>query len=472
MKVRSLTFRVVIGALIWIAVALGAGGYAVLEVFRDSAIRQFDQNLADELTLVSVAVSTSPGDPGRHMTSPSFSRVYSGLYWQADQADGPRFKSRSLWDWSLPIASPGAQIASADVAGPDDQELRMVTRQILAPDGAIWSIAVAADLSTLEAETALFQRGILPAALSLGAVLILAALLLLHTALTPLRQLRAAVRSLHADDDDAIRETFPSEVAPLVDDLNSMLAKNRRLRERGRAQAANLAHALKTPAAILQNEMERAGRGKPMDLALAGEAVDRIATTAQRHASQAIADPSDQHPGEKYDAVPVLDEVVRAIRRLFPQADLLVDIPESLALPMPPADQHEIFGNLLENAGKWARSRILVRLVPGDRTATLTIEDDGIGVPETDRGRILHQGVRLDPTRAGSGLGLTIVDDIVERYRGNLDLATSSLGGLLVRVTLPRVQQRAGNPHDNVQRDNGRSTEPLAAPELAASPGR
>lgn len=437
MKVRSLTFRVVIGALVWITVALGAGGFAVLEVFRDSAIRQFDQNLADELTLVSVAVSTSPDDPGRHMTSPSFSRVYSGLYWQADRADGPSFRSRSLWDWSLPLSSLGAEMTSVDVAGPDSQELRMVTRRIQAPDGAIWTIAVAADLSTLEAETALFQRGILPAALSLGVILILAALLLLHTALAPLRQLRAAVRSLHAADDDAITESFPSEVAPVVDDLNSMLAKNRRLRERGRTQAANLAHALKTPAAILQNEIERAVDGKPMDLALAGEAVDRIATTAQRHASQAIADPSDQQPGERYDAVPVLDEVVRAIRRLFPKTDVVVDMPERLELPMPPADQHEIFGNLLENAGKWARSKILVRLTPGDRTATLTIEDDGIGVPEADRQRILHQSVRLDQTKAGSGLGLTIVDDIVARYQGSLDLANSAVGGLLVRVSLP-----------------------------------
>ncbi len=435
-KPSSLRVRVLVGAVIWILVAVASGGYAVVEVFRDSAMRQFDQKLEQELTLLSVAVATAPENPSQRMTSPAFARVYSGFYWQAER-DGMQFKSRSLWDQVLEIPT-GQGMVRSEAIGPDDQNLRLLSRNLRAPDGVRWQLTVAADLAKLEEETALFQRGLLPAAGWLAAALIAAAVLVLHAALSPLKHLREAVRGLRAEDAGAITQSFPSEVAPLVRDLNDMLQKNTRLRIRGRAQAANLAHALKTPAAILMNEIDRVRSGEQLDLAIAEDAVGRIANVASHHASAAGAPPNDRPPDQRYDAVPLLDGVCRAIRKLFPELVVESDMPPRLQLAVAPSDQQEIYGNLLENAGKWAKSRIEARLSNGPDGAAFVVEDDGIGVPDAQRAHILHQGVRLDENKSGSGLGLAIVEEIVDRYDGSLDLDRSRMGGLKVQVVLPR----------------------------------
>lgn len=433
-KRRSLTFRVLLGAVIWVTFALGAGGVAVLEVFRSSALRQFDQRITEEIALLSVGVARTPGDPGQQMTSPSFARVYSGLYWQAQSAEAT-FRSRSLWDQSLDLSVAGFQEAD----GPDGQKLRLLARWVNAPDGTAWRIAIAADLAALDREMRQFQRGLIPAAALLAATLLCAAVLLLRSALGPLARLRRAVQALRQDSEVTIVEQFPAEVAPLVDDLNAVLDKNTRLREHGRAQAANLAHALKTPAAILQNEVDRARQGGEIDLDLTNEAITRITEAAARHMSAATG-PDGLAPGQRFDASALLEETGRAIERLFPDILIERESPGSLLVRMAPADQQEVFGNLLENAGKWARSRMKVTLSPTNGSMVLRVEDDGPGVPGSQRGRVLQQGVRLDQQVNGSGLGLAIVDEIVTKYEGHLTLGESELGGLLVEVKVPLTE--------------------------------
>ena len=129
---------------------------------------------------------------------------------------------------------------------------------------------------------------------------------------------------------------------------------------------------------------------------------------------------------------------MRAVRRLFPHVVFAVEAPDRLPLAVAPPDQQEIFGNLLENAGKWARGHVRIALAADRGQAVLTVEDDGAGVPAAQRERILQQGVRLDQSKGGSGLGLSIVNEIVGRYGGELTLDASPLGGLGARVTLPR----------------------------------
>ncbi|MEM7188131.1 MAG: sensor histidine kinase [Pseudomonadota bacterium] len=446
MKRRSLAVRVLTGAVIWVVLALGVGGFAVLQVFQASALRQFDQRIGDELALLSVGIARAPGNPAELMTSPSFARIYSGLYWQAQTASDV-FRSRSLWKQSLPLDDVGAR----EVAGPDGQTLRLLTRRINTPDGTAWLIGVAADLSVLQKETAQFRRGLLPAAAALALALMFAALLVLRTALRPLGQLRAAVQEIQAgsakvpgraaEAKDAAEtkfpaDAFPAEVAPLVQDLRTMLDKHARLSERGRAQAANLAHALKTPAAVLQNEIDRTAAGGEFDLTLAGDAVNRINAAAARHMSAATG-PETLPPGQSFDAVALLREIVGAVERLYPEKKISIDAPETIPARVAPSDQQEIYGNLIENAGKWAQSRIDVSLRNDLRGIVLTVADDGPGIPEAEWSRVLRQGVRLDQQVPGSGLGLSIVDDIVARYGGEITLGTAKMGGLLVEVRIP-----------------------------------
>ena len=324
-----------------------------------------------------------------------------------------------------------------EVKGPDNQVLRLVTRSLRTPDKRNWTLAVAANKTALQRETELFQQTLLISGALLGTVLLVAAFLLLRTALSPLKTLRQAVIDRHSNDSGQIGGRFPKEISPLVDDLNLLLQRNERLREKGRLQAANLAHALKTPAAILRNELANAARGEKMNLELADEAIESISAAADRHLSLIAAAPDEHFRAVEADMVPVAGEVVRAIGRLFSDVAFEIEAADSVPINMSRPDQMELLGNVVENAGKWARGKVLVKLANRDGSSMISVEDDGPGVPDSSHSAIIQQGMRLDEARSGSGLGLTIVADIVECHGGRLDLGRSVLGGLSVSVTIP-----------------------------------
>lgn len=438
MIANSLLFRTTLSGIIWIAVALVASGWAILAVFQASAVRQFDSQLQAHLELLTGAVASDPDKLEEHMSYPDFMRVYSGLYWQAKRTDdGTVYRSRSLWDGELVFSMAGADVAQITLAGPDNQTLRLLGQRITTPDGGEWILAIASDTGGLEAEYGQFRRTLIIAFTVMGLALIGVAVLMQRSALAPLKRLRRAVLDRHANGSGRIGGSFPVEIQPLITDLNLLLERNERLREKGRAQAANLAHALKTPSAILQNELTRAERGEDMNIALAEEAVDKISAVADRYLSLVSAGPDDRLPSEKSDFVQTASEALRAIGRLFPDKTIELDAPETLLADIDRSDQFELLGNLIENAGKWAETRVVIRLSRTDGIVEIVVEDDGPGVPDEAYGKILAHGVRLDETRGGSGLGLTIVQDVVDRYHGSLTPGVSALGGLRIEVRIP-----------------------------------
>ncbi|MEL7467162.1 MAG: HAMP domain-containing sensor histidine kinase [Pseudomonadota bacterium] len=447
MKRTSLTLRVVVLASLWLTTALGAVGFAVLQVFEASALRQFDSRLEAELVLLAVAVSRSPDDPSVRMTSPDFARVYSGLYWQAERLPPggdttELYGSRSLWDHRFVHKKPDSGILRGTLRGPDAQSVRALCQRVRGLDGSVWDLVVAADHATLAEELRQVREGLIRSGILLAVLLVAAAFLLIRMALNPLRQLRSTVQEIHRSDCEHLPGAFPAEVAPLVDDLNAVLSKNRRMRERGRVQAANLAHALKTPAAVLQNEIDRARQGNELDLDLATQSVTRISDAASRHLSVLSAGVEDIPEHESHDAVPLLAGIVQAVQRLFQDKVFALSTPPAFPLGVNPADQQEIFGNLIENAGKWAAKDVAIGFRLDALQAVLTVDDDGPGIPEDARARIVGPGVRLDETRSGSGLGLSIVSDLVAQYGGQLAFETGPLGGLRATVRLPvRVQK-------------------------------
>ncbi|MEM9062478.1 MAG: ATP-binding protein [Pseudomonadota bacterium] len=442
MKRTSLTLRVFVLASLWLTIALGSVGFAVLQLFEASALRQFDRRLEAELVLLAVAVSRSPDDPSARMTSPDFARIYSGLYWQAERlppgsSDAELYGSRSLWDHRFSHRKTESGILRGTLPGPDGQSVRALCQRVRGLDGSTWDLVVAADRAVLAEELRQVRDGLINSGILLAALLLAAAILLIRMALRPLSQLRSNVRELQTSDGEHLPGSFPVEVAPLVDDLNAVLSKNRRMRERGRIQAANLAHALKTPAAVLQNEIDRARGGGEIDLDLAAQSVNRISDAASRHLSAHSAGVEDIPDHERHDAVPLLQGIVQAVQRLFPDTTFNLVVPPAFPLNIVPSDQQEIFGNLVENAGKWSRDEVSVALSLDGLHAVLTVDDDGPGIPEEARPRIVEQGVRLDESRSGSGLGLSIVSDLVERYDGALSFETGPLGGLRAAVRLP-----------------------------------
>ncbi len=436
---RSLTARTFIAGLVWIAVALGVGGVVIMKVFEASAVRQFDAGLEAELDLLTAYVTRSDQSPSGGMSNPDFRRVYSGTYWQAEAQSGLFYRSRSLWDTVLPVFETNPVMARADIKGPDGQRLRMLSRTVVVPGKESWTLAVAQDRSTLKYEMIQFRRTLWIAAAIVGAILLAAAFLLLRAALRPLKQLRRAVLERQSGNTDLVSGKFPTELAPLVDDLNALLQRNERLREKGRVQAANLAHALKTPAAILSNELLKARRCEPVNFAVAEQAVENISAAADRHLSLIAAAPEDMAAPVKTDIVPLAHDVTRAIGRMYPELKFEIEASDSVILNVSRPDVMELLGNVVENAAKWAASNVQIRLIANDVCGVIEVGDDGPGVVHQERSNILKQGIRLDETTSGSGLGLTIVTDILEKYRGALRLETSPLGGLRVEMSIPSL---------------------------------
>lgn len=422
--------------MIWIACALGAGGWIIDNMFFESMSRQFDAGLESELDLLTVAIAESGSDPTDRMSNPDFRRAYSGTYWQAYAADGRQYRSRSLWDTELPAPETSSDNYRDEVQGPNGQSVRMLARTATMPGGTRWTLSVGRDRSGLQGELAAFRHTLLLSAATLGAALLVAAFLLLRVALAPLRRLHRAVLGREARS-GRLDGPYPKEVAPLVNDLNRMLERNERLRERGRLQAANLAHALKTPAAILANELAKTHRGEPIDAVLSAEAVNNISAAAERHLGLVNAFPDDSAAPVRIDVLPVAQEVVRAIRRIYPEKLLDISVDRAVSVGAARSELTEILGNIVDNAAKWAHRHVHISLNGDNASGTITVEDDGPGVPEDQRSTILEQGVRLDESRAGTGLGLTIVADIVERHGGTIRIGRSSLGGLKLAVELP-----------------------------------
>lgn len=436
---KSLTARAILASFVWIAVALGVGGWAILELFRDSTTRQFDANLEAHLNLLSAAVAASADNPDVRMTLPDFRRVYSGAYWQVRSGDTVSFRSRSLWDTELPSFEPVAYGSDTiiDTIGPDSQQIRMGYRLLSLPERGDVTLTVALDVSGLRAEIADFLWKLTVFTLLLGSLLLAAALFLLRAAFAPLKTLQKAVIDRHASHSRELAGNYPQELAELVEDLNSLLARNERLRDKGQVQAANLAHALKTPSAILRNELDKARRGEKINLPLADQAVENISAAADRHLSLVAAAPEDMATPSFSDPAQVAGEVVSALRRVFPEIDFTLEADTSLSMPLARSETVELLGNLIENAAKWAHDKVLIEVSAAGDRVHIRIEDDGPGVAPENRSDIVKQGVRLDTTRGGSGLGLTIVADILERHGGALDLDESPIGGLRVRLELP-----------------------------------
>ncbi|MEL6641151.1 MAG: sensor histidine kinase [Pseudomonadota bacterium] len=434
---QSLTARVLLGASVWVFLAVGIGGYGVYQVFHDSAVRQFDTRLDEELELLIAAVAFHPRDPAARMTMPAFQRIYSGRYWQATQPDMV-FRSRSLQGFPLP-SSDGTAPGKGNSPGPDGQTLRVVSKTVTTPGGADWHLSVAADTDLLEEEQAIIQRSLLMAAGLLMFVLTSAAFLLLRTALAPLSSVRHAVRALKYETGAHDPDSFPTEIRPLIADLNDAFQKNVRLRERGEVQAANLAHTLKTPAAILQNEISRVADGAQLDVPIARAAVDQISTTADAHLLAALTRQENAVNDAVIDGANSLRNLVSATSRLFPDIRLRVEAPDRLEMQIAETAFQEILGNLVENAGKWAQREIVVKLKQDEDQVVLQVEDDGPGVPKEKREKILIQHVRLDEAKPGVGLGLSIVLGILERIGGSISLDKSALGGLAAEVKFPHV---------------------------------
>jgi signal transduction histidine kinase len=272
--------------------------------------------------------------------------------------------------------------------------------------------------------------------------MIVVAGLLLMFAMAPIGHLRAAFANYRSGATPDMRGTFPDEVQPLIDDLNSHIAASGEQMQRARAQAGNIAHGLKTPLAILVDEAHRLKqKGDSQAAAVIQDQCRRMQTQIDYQIARARASASKAKPGTASSLTDTAEAVRSALERLHVERNLRMEneIPSGVMVACDSQDLHEMLANLVDNACKYAKTRVVVRLgkdVPS-RFARVLVEDDGPGLPPEARDVVFNIGERWDSRPGGSGLGLAIVRDLVHIYRGEIRLEQSELGGLKVLLDLP-----------------------------------
>lgn len=453
MRRDSLAFRLIAGAALWSAIALVAGGLILSTIFRNSVERSFDGRL--NVLLHSLIATTEINDRGeiergRGLSETRFDLAYSGWYWQIwPVAQRPALRSRSLFDQSLDLSSAErvdrneVGLKVFDTVGPEDQPLRVVERRVTLPGYDVpVSFAVAADRSEMNEEIQSFNTWVFGSMAAMGFGLLVALLIQVRFGLRPLERVRKALAEIRSGRATKLEGEFPQEIEPLAEELNGLLEGNREVLERARTHVGNLAHALKTPLSVLTNEAHS------HDGAF-GETVRR--TTMQmreqidRHLARARMAASANVLGANTPVKPVLLRLANALERIHAERgiSIIVGCPDEAGFRGEAQDLEEVVGNLLDNACKWADEEVRLTV-----TATgierrnrpyllVTVEDDGPGLPEDARKTALKRGARLDESKPGSGLGLSIVTEIAELYGGDLKLETSSLGGLKAALYLP-----------------------------------
>ena len=426
---------------------LAVGGVVLSNAFRLAAQNSFDATLVTDMDSLIAAAEPNIEGGGvllqERFLSHNFDRVYSGLYYQIQSGKGRQI-SRSLFDKQIvPVnqTRKGA-LSWGTAAGPEDQTLRVVSRRVdLTPDNAAdgeYIFLVAGDLAEVERQTAEFNNTLFWSFLLLGFGLIGAILVQVKIGLLPLRRVSLALAKIRNGEARRLDGRFPTEIAPLAGELNSLIQHSEQVVGRARTHVSNLAHFLKTPLSVLAAEAD----AQPGPLAdSVKKQVFSMRRQVDHYLSRARAAGSLDVLGNRTQVSAVLDDLARVIGRIHAARGIVMDAEcdESFYFRGERQDLEEMLGNLMDNAGKWAKSRVRVRCEKAEGRLKFRVEDDGPGLSAEQRTRVGERGERLDESVPGSGLGLAIVRDISRLYGGFFALDASSLGGVMACLELPAI---------------------------------
>jgi signal transduction histidine kinase len=364
----------------------------------------------------------------------------SGLYWQITGKDAMPFPSRSLWDRALrpPVRHKDQAVHFRNSDEFPDEPLRIAERSIKLPDSDVaWTFMVAQSRDSLDAQIQELRSVLVTSFFLLALGLIILAALQTFYGLWPLRAVRMAIAQMRSGQESRVTDALPDEVMPMVNELNALLDHNEQQAEESRRHAGNLAHALKTPLTVIMNS----ATAQAPDIS---ETVIREATTMRRqvdhHLARARAVGRRGHSHSRALVWGSLESVERAVGRLYAHVRLDMAGDKAIVARVERQDLDEMLGNLIENAAKYGGGSVFVTVGDAGDFVEIMIEDDGKGIPESERERLFDRGARLDTGKPGTGLGLAIVRDVVEIYGGTVALEESEeLGGLLVRLRLPKA---------------------------------
>ena len=429
------------------------GGAVLSNAFRMAAQTNFDAALQADMDGLIAAAEPDPNGGvmlADRFLNHNFDRVYSGLYYQIRAGNSGGQISRSLFDKEInPVnQTKKGGLTWGSAVGPENQELRVVSRRVdLTPENGSdgdYTFMVAGNMAAVERQTSEFNTTLFWSFLLLGLGLIAAILVQVKVGLLPLRQVSKGLAKIRDGEARRLDGRFPTEIAPLVTELNSLIQHSEEVVGRARTHVSNLAHFLKTPLSVLAAEAD--AHEHDAGTAPLAEAVKRQVFSMRRqvdhYLSRARAAGSLDVLGNRTQVSAVMDDLSRVIARIHAVRGIVIDAEsdERLYFRGERQDLEEMLGNLIDNGCKWARTRVRVRAEKTGGRLILTVEDDGPGLSAEQRSQVGERGERLDESVPGSGLGLAIVRDISKLYGGFFALQESSLGGVLARLELPAIQ--------------------------------
>jgi signal transduction histidine kinase len=452
LRFHSLTVRVILFSSLWAVAAIALLGWLIIGIYRADSERGF-QNL-QEAQLFNLIGAISVGPDGALTGSPDFGNTaflqpFSGWYWRVvpiDGIEGAPVASLSLGEEALdapPVSSLPFDEQFRRIwigQGPGDGQIRVIESEIDLGEGRIARLQLAGNQDEfLFAVRDFANRVIFMLVLfSIGVVGINAGILL--AGLKPLDRVRRALSAIRSGESASLEGRFPSEIEPLVEEMNALIDNNRRIVERSRTQVGNLAHSLKTPLSVLMNE---AGAKNGPGAATVAEQAEAMDYQIQHYLKRARIAAQRESIVFRTDVKPVLERLVNVMRKLNPDKQITFELPEEAPIFMgEKEDLEEIAGNLLENASKWSRQRMALTVEDlggegGKRRMLMRVADDGPGIETDKHETALKRGKRLDESVPGTGLGLAIVSETASAYGGGVELGESEFGGLRVDVVLP-----------------------------------
>src|SRR5690348_11296245 len=455
MRANSLALRLFVSATAWTVVILLVTGFVLSSLYHDAVERSFDDRL--NVYLRTLVGELNPPDEPSERTAQSlgdkFDLPLSGSYWQYTRLNVPKpdvHSSRSLFDSNLPRLPESIPIRDEDgtrrgyVTGPEEHRLRVIERIVDYGEDVRYLVSVAVDSQEIDDETHAFDRTIVVTFVILAAVLLLTTMFQVRFGLAPLRRISESLAAIRAGTAERLTGHFPVEIEPLAREPNALIESNREIVERARTHVGNLAHALKTPLSVMVNEAT--ARGEDALAVKVREQTGIMRDQVSRHLERARIAARATVVGSVTDVAPVVTGLTRTMEKIYHPRGIAIEVeaPDGVRFRGERQDLEEMLGNLVDNACKWAQARVSVEVTPERAdgappkpSVRIVVDDDGPGLPPAEREQVARRGQRLDESKPGSGLGLSIVLELAALYGGGLTLSNAPIGGLRAELVLP-----------------------------------
>ena len=444
---NSLAVRLFLSATVWILLTLVSAGLLLSDLNQNSNFKAFDDRLNLSLETL-IGASRLDSSDGITVVStigdPRYFQPYSGWYWQINDGAKTLARSRSMWDQVFTIdkrliggrSQFVSQVQSNDnqVKKIEKKKLHIIQREISFPGYKnTVTFTVSGDTKEYQENIKKFDNTLSTILIALGVGLMFAVFLQVNFGLLPLNKIKTALFKIRNGDEKNLQDPYPLEVQPLATEINNLLEHNEKIIERAKTHVGNLAHVLKTPLAVVSNEIDKEDKILSNQIQLMKRQIDR-------YLKKAHLDSVGKITKEKINIIELSKKMVGIFLKLYPSKDIRMssDLEKAFVLSSF-EDMEEVIGNIVENSCKWAGKRVFLKIKESEENEIhMIFSDDGPGLPQDKMKKVFARGFRLDEQTPGTGLGLNIVKDIIETSKGKVWLTKSlELGGLEVNIKLP-----------------------------------